>query len=573
MTQGGSARTVLTVYNLTARRIAIANPGAPNAALLFPPFGERVVSIEQFGEYDFEPWVAQRLVRVEKGLPWRDRAAQKRASVPSFVAGYSFMATLLLLVATAITRRGEVALIAALAAVVTLGAGWRASWKPDAWTSMTRSLNIFVGLVLAFGLPAAAIWYVTVNGHLSLEGSPELPLALVSLSLFLGMASALPAALFMFFTKQKAPMLRGNFLRDVVRLDPNIQTIMDAESTYDAIIEDVFGSRTSGAPPRGRLPVLACTGVISGLWVWALVPGLPNATTLHAVLVPQPDIVTFAFLGAYVFGLNMLFRRYTRADLGPKAYTHIMIRIFLAVSTTWVLSFAPFTRGADGKPVALMLLLAFFIGILPETGTAIVADMLQEWDWLGGAIPSLGEDHPLARLDGMSLYDRAQLLEVGIENVESLAHHKIIDLMLWTRLPTGRLVDFVDQAILYLHLRGPADAADAEGGPDGAHQLLSRHGIRTATDLERAYAMAAARSEEEGDALLAMLDTPSLAVHRLRVMIDAMEDDEWMVYIRNWRDQGSLGPPLLSVDEFVMMASDGATAVASTPPPSAVDAA
>ncbi|MDQ4069184.1 MAG: hypothetical protein M3203_06905, partial [Actinomycetota bacterium] len=394
---------------------------------------------------------------------------------------------------------------------------------------------------------------------------PQLPLALVILWLFLGMASVLPAALFLFFYRQRVPTLRGNFLRDVVRLDPNVQTLVDAETSYDGLMRDVFGSGASGASSRGRLPILGATGVISGLWIWALIPGLAEADGIRAVLVPEPDVVTFAFLGAYVFAINMLFRRYTRADLGPKAYTHIMVRIFVAVASTWVISFAPFAR-SDGEPVALMLLLAFFIGIIPETATAIVQDLLQRWDVVGRAMPSLGEDHPLSRLDGISLYDRAHLLEAGIENVESLAHHNIVDLMLWTRIPTARLVDFVDQAILYLHLRGPVDASKNDGDAEEARRLLGRYGIRTATDLEQAYALASARSSGEGARLLALLDPPEATVHRLRVVMDAMEDDQWMVHVRNWRDQSSLGAPVRSVEEFVRISAVSAAGAPSAPP-------
>ena len=125
----------------------------------------------------------------------------------------------------------------------------------------------------------------------------------------------------------------------------------------------------------------------------------------------------------------------------------------------------------------MMLLLAFFIGIVPETAIAIVQDLLQQWKPIARAVPSLGEEHPLSRLDGMTLYDRSHLLEVGIENIESLAHHNIVDIMLWTRIPTARLVDLVDQAILYLHLRGPVLATRQGGDTDEARRLLARHGI------------------------------------------------------------------------------------------------
>jgi hypothetical protein len=552
--------------NLTARRIAICDKAAPDTAVMLPAFGERVLSADQAARYDYEPWTSQQLVRVERVDARSRTSSGALVSIACFVSGYSFLATLLIGGWWLVTRASVFGVVAVFGIIVTLASAGLAGWHGDAWSNMARSLNIFVGLVLSFGAPGVAILFTAANVDLRLDAAPQLPLALVIAWLFIGMASALPAALFLFFYRQKVPTLRENFLRDVVRLDPNVQTLVDAEISYDGLIRDVFGSGASGASSRGRLPILGTTGVIAGLWIWVLIPGLPGADDIRGVLVPEPDIVSFTFLGAYVFAVNMLFRRYTRADLGPKAYTHIMIRIFVAVASTWVLSFAPFAR-SDGDPVALMLMLAFFIGIIPETGTAIVQDLLQRWEVIGRAVPSMGESHPLSRLDGISLYDRAHLLEAGIENVESLAHHNLIELMLWTRIPTARLVDFVDQAILYLHLRGPVDASRDDGDAEEARRLLGRYGIRAATDLERAYALASARSNEDGERLLALVDSPGTSVHRLRVVMDAMEDDQWMVHIRNWRDQSSLGAPVRSVEEFVQLSAieaGRATSAAST---------
>ncbi|MCA1692624.1 MAG: hypothetical protein LC733_10665 [Actinobacteria bacterium] len=545
--------TQVGIRNLTARRLSIANLRSPGSPLIIPPFGERLVPTEDLEQYAYESWASQRLIRVEP-FAFDDEHRSPRM-VWASVAGLVFLLGLGLGVAGVLTHDERWYGGALLGVLTALFCAQRTGWHADAWRHMRRSLNIFFGLMITFGAAGAAIAFMVSKRRLSLDDPPELGLAVVILWLFVGMASVLPASLFLFFHRQKVPTLRENFLRDVVRLDPNVQTIEDAEARYDTLIREVYGSPISGMSSRGRLPILAATGVVSGLWIWTLVPGLRDTTTIRSVLIPEPDVVSFAFLGAYVFAINMLFRRYTRTDLGPKAYTHIVIRIFAAVTSVWVLSFAPFARTDDGESRALMLLLAFFVGIIPETGTAIVQDLLQGWKPIGKAVPSLAEDHPLSRLDGISLYDRSHLLEVGIENIESLAHHSIVDLMLWTRMPTARIVDFVDQAVLYLHVRGPAVAAQMDGDPNEARMLLWRHGIRTATDLERAYALASSRSTDEGDRLLTLLDSPGVNVRRLRIMLDAMEDDEWMVYVRNWREMSLVDEPVTSVEQFVKLST------------------
>jgi hypothetical protein len=47
--------------------------------------------------------------------------------------------------------------------------------------------------------------------------------------------------------------------------------------------------------------------------------------------------VQLAFLGAYFFSLQMLFRRYVLKDLGGSAYVAVSIRIILAVIGIWIL--------------------------------------------------------------------------------------------------------------------------------------------------------------------------------------------------------------------------------------------
>ena len=83
----------------------------------------------------------------------------------------------------------------------------------------------------------------------------------------------------------------------------------------------------------------------------------------------------------------------------------------------------------------------------------VIQDFLKSSRLLSNRIPTLEEAFPLSDLDEITLYDRARLLEEGIENVENLAHYNFIDLMLARPPTTPRLADLVDQAILYIHLK------------------------------------------------------------------------------------------------------------------------
>ncbi len=145
------------------------------------------------------------------------------------------------------------------------------------------------------------------------------------------------------------------------------------------------------------------------------------------------------------------------------------------------------------------------------------------------------EPLPLTGLDGIDLYDRARLETEGVTNIESLAHHDLVDLMLQTRIAVPRLVDWTDQAILYLHLGIAGDDRDERGR--SALDILRRHGIRTATDLESAYRKARERGADEERELLTLLPPEGDGEPpRLRVILDALEDDEWMDALRYWHD-------------------------------------
>ncbi len=180
------------------------------------------------------------------------------------------------------------------------------------------------------------------------------------------------------------------------------------------------------------------------------------------------------------------------------------------------------------------LALAFLIGFFPETGLSLLKRSISSWTrmWVMQEEKSI----PLERLEGINVYHQSRLLDEGIENVENLAHSDIIELMLDTRIPLPTLVDWIDQAILLMHLPEREDQA-----------ILRGSGIRTATDLEAAYDAARARDAANAEGFLQLLastvpDTPA----RLRSVLDALTDDQWMRYLRRCREEdvASGGPPL-----------------------------
>jgi hypothetical protein len=133
----------------------------------------------------------------------------------------------------------------------------------------------------------------------------------------------------------------------------------------------------------------------------------------------------------------------------------------------------------------------------------------------------------------MNLYDRARLLEEGIENIENLAHHNLMELIVRTRITTPRLVDMFDQAILYLHLgveTGSEKDGNGKNEKDASRELLKSLGIRTATDLIKCKNELKAFAEDERYKSI---------ISKLDVITTALKDDEWLNYVQNWRSYSS----------------------------------
>jgi hypothetical protein len=84
-----------------------------------------------------------------------------------------------------------------------------------------------------------------------------------------------------------------------------------------------------------------------------------------------------------------------------------------------------------------------------------------------------GQMGPLTDLDGIDIWVETRLLEENIENVQGMATAAIETLVVGTYFPGSRIIDWVDQAILYIHC----------GNEKEWFRPLRMVGIRTASDL------------------------------------------------------------------------------------------
>ncbi len=320
--------------------------------------------------------------------------------------------------------------------------------------------------------------------------------------------------------------------------------------------------------PRILLPLALSTILIGLGWLLVLPPlpaqELPAETTLGSFLLRENfGPVSFAFLGAYFFSLQMLFRRYVLRDLKPAAYLAVCQRIVLTVVFAWVavVAYAEIsswslpevdTAGATAAarqthtPNAL-LLIAFLIGIFPRILWELIILTLSKITFIDRYVRRIQPELPLSELDGLSIWHEARLEEEDIDSAPNMATANIVDLMLSTRFSSNRIIDWVDQAILYTAL-GPDVAARDKVT---RRQKLRAHGIRTASGLIKAYEKTkkAGMTPEEpkradsGDAdlheFLKILETGERSP--LQTLIDTLRTNTNLALILAWQESGNGG--------------------------------
>ncbi len=292
--------------------------------------------------------------------------------------------------------------------------------------------------------------------------------------------------------------------------------------------------------PLGFATFLAALGwllVLEPTWVTS--DGAAPAVAVSEVrrLVPIATPLNFAFLGAYFFGLQALFRRFVRRDLGPNAFLAFSNRIVLSLIGVWVIvvCFALTDNpGSDAVAARLtqdraLLVMAFVIGVFPRTLWQVISAAITKITFVKLAVPSVEAKQPLDDLDGLTIWHQSRLEEEDIENVPNMATADMVDLVLHTQISTERLVDWIDQAILYKAL-GPEAETDFVKTRRGKLRAL---GIRTATQLVRVYSNA----EETDRAALdrALGDDPDPA-SLVRTIVRAIQIESNWDAVAAWRN-------------------------------------
>jgi uncharacterized membrane protein len=432
-------------------------------------------------------------------------------------------------------------------------------------STATRSAGYVI-----YGVIPAVVALVVGIGSLSGQGTNVLRVV------FLAIVILLPATMYYLFIATRKVSLLNEFINNLDRLGlltvqkgPGVEISSEErarleliknrrlesyrrkfEALYGPVSDDdlrkaLFGLESNPATMQSMvgpgkdssfftsetaIPVVTASILVALGWI--LILPLKQRTVVITdwlqILEPEKSAVYFAFLGAYFFSLQMLFRRYVLRDLRPSAYVAVAMRIILAVVGTWVVAIITKYRLLELNQQTL-LVVGFAIGVFPSLAWQFVQAALKKITFAGFFIPSLSSQLPISDLDGLTVWHEARLEEEDVENVPNMATADLVDLMLQTRFSPDRIIDWVDQAILFTHI-GPEKTANGE---PGVRKRLREQGIRTATSLVEVYR----KAHEAGDveAFEKILPAGDSGRTPIRGLADAVQTNPNFRIIWIWR--------------------------------------
>lgn len=187
--------------------------------------------------------------------------------------------------------------------------------------------------------------------------------------------------------------------------------------------------------------LLVATGVSTCIAVAANIPLLNLVPELARLAGKIPATLAFSFVGAYIWSLYDLLKRYRSVDLTPAAFQFSWLRLLAACVVGPLIS----AGATDG----LKNLIAFGVGMLPlQAVFDYFADLASKQ--MGKNINQKQACPPdLYKLQGMTLDSIDRMEERRVDSAATLAYTDPIKLFLKTEIEWLVIIHVIDQALLY----------------------------------------------------------------------------------------------------------------------------
>jgi hypothetical protein len=237
-------------------------------------------------------------------------------------------------------------------------------------------------------------------------------------------------------------------------------------------------------------------GTLTNLYVFIRDGG--STSLLSSLLMNNVTPFTAAFLGGWIFVIVMLLNCWTRDDLFPRTYFYAAAHLMIAMIVGF--AFATALGPSQSELLTFSITLAALlisivpydsIGLLTQKGLAYLGERFKPKSAAStaggvsmnsddpggnaGANGSVWISHELQQLPGATLWDETRLHQEGIDAMGDLAGASLAGLLLHTQYPGYRIAQWVDIALLRIHV----SAANMTE--------LAKRNVTTATDLFLAY--------------------------------------------------------------------------------------
>jgi hypothetical protein len=212
---------------------------------------------------------------------------------------------------------------------------------------------------------------------------------------------------------------------------------------------------------------------------------------LFQVILKNLPTASVAVLVGYVYMLFQLVRRYNRDDITPNVFWEMIKHLVWAYVITFVATALVASFASNTAALAFGLSFAIISGIyeveslqyLLRTAQILIQKIMsklldktgQTNDQFSKLASHLAVDHPLYLLDDLDKWDADRLMEEGVIGVQGMATVDMDQMVIWTPYPTRQIVDWVDQAILFM--------ATGLGSDFKYFEAFRKIGLRTASCL------------------------------------------------------------------------------------------
>lgn len=173
-------------------------------------------------------------------------------------------------------------------------------------------------------------------------------------------------------------------------------------------------------------------------------------------------VLSYAFLGGFIWSAQNIIRRLIANDLAPNVYYSAGIRLLLASIIALVISFL---IGEESQSnfvnfKASLTAVAMLIGMFPERFLSYLVNLYKKYI----NPDKLNTDQlSLYRIEGISMQHKERLEEIGIDNAQNLATASLTQLLIDTPFKARQVLDWIGQAKLLCYAKDDIDKLRSVG--------------------------------------------------------------------------------------------------------------